>query len=265
MADRRRRHNRRRSRGAVNGVYRVVVVILALAAVTAGCIVFFRVRTIQVEGTARYTPEEVVEASGLAEGSYLALLDTMRMTRQIRAQLPYVERASVRRLLPDTVVITVEESAVSAAVRGQDQWWLVNGAGKLLEPVTAEQAAAHTVITGLELISPAPGLPAMVAEEEENRWNCAVALLSALEGRGDLSRLNSLDCSAAGQFSARYDGRYTLLLPTTVKYTPTTEENFLHFFTLLDQALPQLEQGGQNLVDFTLWESTGRIYARYEE
>lgn len=264
MADR-RRHNRRRARGHVGGLYRVIVVMLALAAVAAGCIVFFRVRTIRVEGAARYTPEEVVEASGLSVGSYLALLDTMRMTRQIRAQLPYVERTSVRRLLPDTVVITVEESAVAAAVRSGGRWWLVNGAGKLLEEVNAEQAASHTLLTGLELLSPAPGLPAMVGEEEENRWNCAVALLSALEERGDLSKLNTVDCSAAGQFTARYDGRYTLLLPTTVKYVPTTAENFQHFLTLLDQALPQLEQGGQNLVDFTLWESTGSIYARYEE
>ena len=105
----------------------------------------------------------------------------------------------------------------------------------------------------------------MVAEEEANRWDCAMALLSTLEERGDLEKLGSLDCGSAGQFTAVYDGRYTLLLPTTVEYEPTTAENFVHFFTLLDQALPQLEQGGQNLVDFTLWESTGRIYARYQE
>ena len=83
--------------------------------------------------------------------------------------------------------------------------------------------------------------------------------------RGDLEKLNSVDCGSAGQFTAVYDGRYTLLLPTTVEYVPTTAEDFGHFFSLLDQALPQLEQGGQNLVDFTLWESTGRIYARYAQ
>jgi len=249
----------------MGGLYRVVAVLLALAAITAGCVVFFRVRTIRVEGSARYSPEEVIAASGLEEGSYLALLDTMRMTRQIRAQLPYVERASIRRQLPDTVVITVEESAVAAAIKSQNQWWLVNGAGKLLETATPEQAAGHTLLTGLELLSPEPGLPAMVAEEEASRWDCAMALFSTLEERGDLEKLNSLDCGSAGQFTAVYNARYTLLLPTTVGYEPTTEENFKHFFTLLDQALPQLEQGGQNLVDFTLWESTGRIYARYAE
>lgn len=264
MADR-RRHNRRnkRGRGRMSGLYRVVAVFLALVAVVAGCIVFFRVRTIQVEGAARYTPEEVIAASGLKEGSYLALLDTVTMTRQIRAQLPYVERAAVQRVLPDRVVITVEESAVAAAVQNQGQWWLVNSAGKLLEAVDDSGAAGHPQLTGIELLTPAPGMTAIVAEDEQNRWNSALELVRAVEARGELAKLSTVDCSTAGSFTVQYDGRFTLLLPTLVKYQRVTQEQFEYFFTLLDQAMPKLEEGGQNLVDFTLWESTGRVHARY--
>lgn len=262
MADR-RRHNRRKKRGRMSGLYRVAAVVLAVAAIAAGCIVFFRVRTIQVEGAVRYTREEVIAASGLKEGSYLALLDTVTMTRQIRAQLPYVERAGVQRVLPDRVVITVEESAVAAAVKGQGQWWLVNGAGKLLEAVDDSGAAGHPQLTGIELLTPAPGMTAMVSEEEKNRWNSVLELLGALEARGELSKLSAVDCSTAGSFTVSYGGRFTLLFPTLVEYQRVTREQFEEFFTLLDQAMPQLEEGGQDLVDFTLWESTGRIYARY--
>lgn len=259
----RRRHNRRRDRGRTGGLYRVVAVVLALAAITAGCIVFFRVRTIRVEGSVRYTPEEVIAASGLKEGSYLALLDTVTMTRQIRAQLPYVERSGVRRQLPDTVIITVEETSVAAAVESQGQWWLVNSAGKLLE--TAEESGNHPQLTGIELLTPAPGMTAMVDQEEENRWNGALELMRALEDRGELSKLTAVDCSAAGSLTVQYGEGLTLLLPTLVEYQQVTRERFEYFLTLLDQAMPKLEEGGQNLVDFTLWESTGRIYARYSD
>lgn len=262
MADRRRYNRRRRVRGRFRGLYRFAVVLLAFAAVLAGCIVFFRVRTVRVEGMSRYTTEEVAAVSGVEEGSYLALLDTARAARQIRSQLPYVERASVRRILPDTVVITVEECSVAIAVQDKSQWWLVNDAGKLLEAVTGQEAAGHPQLTGIELLMPAAGMSVVVSEEEENRWSCALDLLRTLEDRGDLSKLNSLDCSAPGEFTLRYDGRYTLLLPTTVAYEPTTQSEFSHFFALLDEALPELEGGEQDLVDFTLWESTGRIYAR---
>lgn len=262
MAER-RRHNRRKKRGRMNGLYRVIAVLLVLAAVGAGCVVFFRVRSIQVEGAARYTSEEIVAASGLEEGSYLALLDTVSMARQIRARLPYVERAAIRRVLPDGVVITVEESTVAVAVNSQGQWWLVNSAGKLLEVVDEAGAEGRPQLTGVELITPAPGMNAIVGQEEENRWNSALELLRALDARGELSKLSGVDCSTAGSLTARYGGRYTLLFPTSVEYQGVTEEQFAYFLDLLDQSMPQLEEGGQNLVDFTLWESTGRIHARY--
>ena len=249
MAER-RRHNRRKKRGRMNGLYRVIAVLLVLAAVGAGCVVFFRVRSIQVEGAARYTSEEIVAASGLEEGSYLALL-------------PYVERAAIRRVLPDGVVITVEESTVAAAVNSQGQWWLVNSAGKLLEVVDEAGAEGRPQLTGVELITPAPGMNAIVGQEEENRWNSALELLRALDARGELSKPSGVDCSTAGSLTARYGGRYTLLFPTSVEYQGVTEEQFAYFLDLLDQSMPQLEEGGQNLVDFTLWESTGRIHARY--
>lgn len=249
----------------MGGLYRVVAVILALTAITAGCIVFFRVRTIQVEGSVRYTPEDVIAASGLKEGSYLALLDTVTMTRQIRARLPYVERSAVQRVLPDRVVITVEESAVAAAVESQGQWWLVNSAGKLLESVDENGVQGYARLTGIELLTPAPGMTAMVAEEAANRWDSALELMRALEARGELSKLSAVDCTQAGSFTVLYDGRFTLLLPTLVEYQRVTQDRFEYFLTLLDQAMPKLEEGGQNLVDFTLWETTGRIYARYSD
>lgn len=262
MAER-RRHNRRKKRGRMGGLYRVIAVLLVLAAVGAGCVVFFRVRTVQVEGAVRYMPEEIVAASGVEEGSYLALLDTVSMARQIRAKLPYVERAAIRRVLPDGVVITVEESAVAAAVNSQGQWWLVNSAGKLLEPVDEAGAEGHPKLTGVELITPASGMNAIVNQEEENRWSSALELLRALDARGELAKLSGVDCSTAGSLTVQYGERYTLLFPTSVEYQRVTQEQFAYFLDLLDQAMPQLEEGGQNLVDFTLWESTGRIHARY--
>lgn len=259
MAAQRRHNRRRRARGRFRGLYRVLAVLLVLAAVTAACIVFFRIQTIRVEGAARYAEAEIVRASGLKTGDYLALMDPVRIQRQLRAQLPYIERVSVHRVLPDAVVITVEECAVAAALQDRDQWWLVNAAGKLLEAVP--QAQGCPVVTGVTLLTPAVGVPAIVSDQEENRWSCALELLSALEARGELTRLNSLDCGSTGVFTARYDGRYTLLLPTTIEYQYVTREQFDHFLSLLEQIRPQIEEG-QDVIDFTLWESTGKIFAR---
>lgn len=265
MAAQRRHNRRRKARGRFRGLYRLLSIFLILAAVTAACIVFFRVQTVRVEGCIRYTSQDVIRVSGIKAGDYLALLDQARISRQIRAELPYIERASVRRSLPDTVVITVEESLAAAALQFQDQWWLVNSAGKLLEPVTEARLGSYPVISGVELLTPAAGISAVVAEEDENRWGCALALLTALEERGELSKLNSLDCGEGTTFSVRYSEQYTLLLPTTIAYEPITAEQFRYFFSLLDGAMPELLESGRDLVDFTSWEATGRIFARHSK
>lgn len=260
MATQRRHSRPRRTRGRFRGLYRMLSILLILAAVAAACVVFFRVRTVRVEGGVRYGDAEVVQASGVAQGDNLVLLNATRIQRQIRTQLPYILRVSVRRALPDTVVISIlEESVAAAALQSQGQWWLVDSTGKLLEQ--APGAQGHAVLTGVQLLAPEAGTPASVPEEEQTRWDCALALLSALEARGELARLDALECGEAGAFYAGYDGTYTILLPTTVEYEPVDEARFSYFLALLEQVLPQMEDG-RDIIDFTLWETTGNVYTR---
>lgn len=257
-----RRHKRRKAKGRFRGLYKILSIAAVIVALTVACMVFFRVQTVTVEGAGRYSAEEIIQASGVKEGDYLLTLNTERIQREIRGGLSYVERVSIRRSLPDTVIITVEETVAAAAVESQGRWWLLNSDGKLLETVQEAQAASYPKLTGVELLAPEAGSRAQVEGERESRWGCVLELLAALEERGELARLNSLECGGSGEFTALYDGRYTLLLPATIEYGYTTKEQFMHFFSLLEAARPKLEEESRDIVDFTLWESTGNIYGR---
>lgn len=258
---RQRRHNRRRKAGGrFRGLYLFLCVLLVLGALFLACIVFFRVQIIQAEGFHRYTQEEIIQASGVAVGDDLLFLDQYQIQRRIRSQLPYVDSVRLQRVFPDRVVITVVECVPAAALSEGDHWWLVNSSGKLLESVS-QPPAGCPVIDGITALTPAAGIRVLVSEEEQTRWNCALSLLTALEKREQLLRLSRLDC-AAGVLTARYDGTYTLLLPTTIKYAHVDVDQFTHFLNVLDDILDRQEEGGADLVDFTLWESTGNIYTR---
>lgn len=258
---RQRRHNRsRRDRGRFGALYICVCALLVLGALFLACVVFFRVQTIQIEGEHRYTQEDIIQASGVSVGDDLLFLDKYRIQRQIRSQLPYIESVYPQRILPDRVVITVVECVPAAALWHQDTWWLINSSGKLLESVS-QPPSDCPVIDGITPLTPEAGTRVVVSDEEQNRWSCALALLTALERREQLSRLSHLEC-AAGTLTARYDEIYTLLLPTTVKYASVDVKQFSSFLDSLDTVLDKLEEGGHDLIDFTLWESTGNIYAR---
>ena len=67
---RQRRHSRpSRRRGRFGGLYKALSVLMITAAIIVACVVFFRVNAIQVEGNVRYTPEEIIDASGIEWGT----------------------------------------------------------------------------------------------------------------------------------------------------------------------------------------------------
>ena len=59
MAARRNRRRRRRNRGRFGFLYKLMSALIICAAILAGCIVFFRVDVVVVDGNVRYTSEEM--------------------------------------------------------------------------------------------------------------------------------------------------------------------------------------------------------------
>ena len=66
---RRRKSNRRRRRGSFGFLYKLLSTLAICAVVVAALTLFFRVDTIEVTGTERYTAQEVIDASGVDTGS----------------------------------------------------------------------------------------------------------------------------------------------------------------------------------------------------
>lgn len=104
---RRRHSNRRRRRGNFGFLYKLLSVLVICAAVVMALTLFFRVDTIEVTGTERYTEKDVIEASGIQLGDNLFLLNKYEAARSIAEQLPYIdiEDIRIRRELPDTLLI----------------------------------------------------------------------------------------------------------------------------------------------------------------
>lgn len=208
---RQRRHSRpRRRRGRFGGLYKALSVLIMAAAVALACVVFFRINSVEVEGNARYTAEEIIEASGIKTGSNLIALSRSRVSAAICTQLPYVENVSIKKALPDRVVLRVSERVSAASVDSAEGRWLISAQGKLLEK---DGGAAQVIkITGLTAVGPYPGGMLRVAEEEESTLRYVEQLLSELEGRGWLNQCTALDCSAATSMTLDY-GIYRVKIP----------------------------------------------------
>lgn len=255
---RQRRHARpKRRRGRFSGLYKVLSILLVAAAVVLACVVFFRVNSVEVEGNVRYTAEDIIEASGIQIGDNLIGLSRSRVSAAICTQLPYVENVSIKKVLPDRVVLEVLERVAAASVDSAEGRWLISAQGKLLEK---DDGSVQTVsITGLTAVGAYPGGMVQVAEEEENTLRYVKDLLVELEDHGWLGQCASIDCTAATYITLSY-GIYRVKLPRGGDYD--------YCLRLTQSALESGKESGKipegvgGLLDLTVVE--GRVYFRRE-
>ena len=249
---RQRRHARyRRRRGRFSGLYKVLSVMLAAAAVVLACVVFFRVNSVEVSGNVRYTEEEIIEASGIETGDNLVALSRSRVSATICTKLPYVENVSIKKVLPDRVVLRVSERVAAASVESAEGRWLISAQGKLLEQDNG--AVRIMTVSGLTAVGPYPGGMIQVAEEEETTLSYVTQLLTELESHGWLGQCTSLDCSAVTSMTLDY-GIYQVKLPRGGDY------NYCLSLTESALASGKIPEGVGGLLDLTVVE--GKVYYR---
>lgn len=250
MARQRRHKTHYRRRGRFRGLYRFLSVLLVAAAVMAACLIFFRVNSVTVKGSARYTRDEVVAASGIETGDSLIALSKSRVAEQIRTQLPYVESVAIQRKLPDGVVLTVKERSAAASVSGGGARWLISSQGKVLEE---EKGQSVVTVLGLQAVSPVPGDTVAVSEKDGATLSYVLELLGVLEERGLLAECTRLDCTAGASITLDYD-IYELKLPRGGDYS--------RMIRMLLAALDseEMPQGVAGIFDFTVKE--GEVFFR---
>jgi cell division septal protein FtsQ len=99
---------------------------------------FFKVRHVETEGTQRVSEkkiEQIVRSGTYKEGVWNANLEAIK--KEIET-LRFVKQASVSRVLPDTVRVTVIERRPSATVRIGNEDFLVDEEAKVLTKITPE-------------------------------------------------------------------------------------------------------------------------------
>ena len=239
MAARRSSKRTRRRRGRFGFLYKALSLVLILAAIVAGCIVFFRVNDVAVSGESKYTAQEIIDVTGVQQGDNLLLLPRNQIVKRILTQLPYVSNVNLRLSLPDTLLISVTECAPAALVQGGEGWWIIDARGKLLEQVSAPTVRPDLAkVTGVTALLPTAGTKLAVAEEEQTR------LLTAMENRAMLGRVGAIDLTAAARLTFLYDGRITVKLPLVDEKVEAKLEG-------LERAMESIQDNERGTLDLT--------------
>lgn len=227
----RKPHKPRRSKGRLGKLIQFLCILAVLAAMTVGATVFFQVEQIEVTGNHRYSQEEIIATTGIQAGDNLFRMNKFAIQDHVSEEMPYIEDILIRRKLPSTITITVQEWDAVAQVLPTQGWvapepeeeddvvpvattktWLISVGGKLLEEAPAEDSRLK--ITGLTGLDAREGIQIAVPEEEQTRLEAVIALLGELERREMIGDVSELDVGST-MIVLEYLGRYDVKLPLT--------------------------------------------------
>ena len=203
--DRIRKHKRRKN--AALSVFSLVgiVVIFVLLAIT----VFFRVDTITVNGTERYSAEQIIEASGVKTGDRLLLIRGGEVAERITAALVYAESVHVKRDLPGTVVLTVTDAYDDYAVDTGAGFVIFSSGGKVLAQNRPDLPENCTVVAGLGEIHSTPG--GKICDADSPKYRLFRTLIDTCAQNG-LTGLTYINIEDEYDIHVVYGGRITLKL-----------------------------------------------------
>ncbi len=255
-AARRRARRTGRRREVHTGILgRLLIMVAVVAAVVLGVAIFFRVRTVEVQGNSIYSWEQIANASGVAPGDNLFTLNRDAVAGSIKAQLPYVENVSVGRILPDTVVIQVEESQIAGLVEADvGGTWYINTAGRVLGSSLDDFAGQVVEMTGFTLVNPQTGADAVATEGQEEAMAAALEIVEAMEGTGLMEKITTINVEKTYDIELLSGEQYQILLGGT--------DQLSYKIQYLQAILEDLDPALRGTIDLTFDE---KQVARFHE
>lgn len=135
--DRRKRINRvrrKRRRKRNRALYYILALIVIVAAgAILSTTVFFQIETITVEGTQRYTAEQIAQYGGVQIGDNLFRINLDQIEEQAVEGCTTLDSIQVRRSLPNTLVFICQEAEAKYGILGGDQIYILSSAGRIID------------------------------------------------------------------------------------------------------------------------------------
>jgi cell division protein FtsQ len=151
---------------------------LAFGGATAWDSPALELRTVEVGGNRNVAASDVVLASGLSSRDHLLRMSAERVASRVE-EAPWVAAATVERILPSKVRITVTERRAAAVVVAGPDGWLADGEGVVLERLPTGTTAAAP--QGLPVLVELPvGTLATGDRLSQPQYRQALSILRAL-------------------------------------------------------------------------------------
>lgn len=186
-------------------MYALFLAAVAAAAVLLCVFVFFKVHTVLVTGNTKYSDSDILETADIRKGDNVVMLETEIVEERILKKFPYMEDVNIKKKLPVTVEIAVDEAkAQYSVVYGEGMYAYTAASRKLLEAKEVP-AEGSTVVRGGE-VQDVNGTLVFADEKVMNAFDIIVAAIEELPD----CNITEMNISNIYDISLIYDNRIKL-------------------------------------------------------
>ena len=213
MFDAQRRMEKKRSRRTFFYVFLFLAVSLVFLAVCVA--VFLKVETVTVNGTERYTYDDIIQYVPIEVGDNIYSFNAKEIEQSILESLAYVGEVDIERDLPTTVIVNVTEKKPFYAAELAGDTYLMSSDLKVLEKLKDTKANSLQLAT-LSLTSVKSCIVGGYVEFVDQRTNDALdELFAACEENYITDKIKGVDVRSRFDIYIDYDNRFQVYLGDT--------------------------------------------------
>ena len=180
----------------------ILVAILLAICLFISLKVLFIVHQVEAQGSERYTPEEIVAFCAIPMEENIFKIETEAIEAALVENFTYVEKADVRRKLPDKILITITDSIPTFYSRSKE--------GELFAYTIYSQNFKHLTVQA----SLPQGLMRISADlENRETRRILLEILDTVKTKG-YENITAVEVAQTGNISLVYQDRITIQLGT---------------------------------------------------
>ncbi len=213
----RKRHSERQRKRIRTMKIRRTVFFTVLTLIAVLVIMFytpiFKIRSIDVQGTATIDQTEILNCVGEVQGKNLFRTKISSMKKNI-LKIPYVQSVEIdRKILRTKLVITVTECEEAACIAGGSGYIVIDSNAKVLKD-TAEKPENIPEITGLSIANTVLGEQLKI--DDADKFNIILTCLEEMRKIEILSGVKSISVADISNISFNYEDRLDALCGSSI-------------------------------------------------
>lgn len=183
----------------------IIAAVLVLAALFV--FIFFRINSVSISGSEKYSEQELYSALKLSKSSNLFLTGTSALEKRLRAAYPSLDRVEIKKQLPDKLIIAVTDGIGEYYIKMGGQYYTVTSDLKVIE-ISDDMPDNCVELLSCDIAKAVLG--EIIEFKTATHYNYLHGLLSDVKSHTIAEHVSRIDMSKKFDVSIKYDDRFII-------------------------------------------------------